>query len=60
MTQIYKKIELNAISMKKIFVLLLIFPLLVFSQKIKTKKDKILLDEKEIGIIKESAIHALI
>lgn len=46
--------------MKKIFVLLLIFPLLVFSQKIKTKKDKILLDEKEIGIIKESAIHALI
>lgn len=41
--------------MKKIFVLLLIFPCLVFSQKIKTKKDKILLDEKEIGIIKESA-----
>jgi hypothetical protein len=41
--------------MKKIFCLLVLIPFLAFSQKIKTKKDKVLFDEKEVAILKEPA-----
>lgn len=40
--------------MKKLLFLFLIIPFLGTAQKIKLKKDKILLGEKEIGIIKEN------
>ncbi|MDR2204796.1 MAG: hypothetical protein LBE36_01365 [Flavobacteriaceae bacterium] len=41
--------------MKKLFFILLLLPVAMFPQKIKTKKDRILLNEKEIGIFKENA-----
>lgn len=39
--------------MKKIIFLLLLIPFMAFSQKIKTKKDKVLVDEKEIAILND-------
>lgn len=39
--------------MKKMIVLLLLLPLLIFSQKIKTKKDRVLIDEKEVAIFND-------
>ncbi|WP_177735788.1 hypothetical protein [Flavobacterium inviolabile] len=39
--------------MKKIILLLLLCPLISFSQKIKTKKDRVLIDEKEVAILKD-------
>ncbi|HEX8561379.1 MAG TPA: hypothetical protein VF676_00240 [Flavobacterium sp.] len=37
--------------MKKIILLLLFLPVLAFAQKIKTKKDRILFDDKEVAIL---------
>ncbi|UUC45458.1 hypothetical protein [Flavobacterium cerinum] len=39
--------------MKKFTLILLLLPFLAFSQKLKTKKDRILIDEKEVAIFKE-------
>ena len=39
--------------MKKIIFLLLLLPMIVLSQKIKTKKDKVLVDEKEVAILND-------
>ncbi len=39
--------------MKKYLLILLLVPVLAFSQKLKTKKDRILFDEKEVAIYKE-------
>jgi len=39
--------------MKTIFYLLLLVPFFSFAQKIKTKKDRILIDEKEVAIFKD-------
>ncbi|WP_300487239.1 hypothetical protein [Flavobacterium sp.] len=39
--------------MKKITLILLLLPFLSFSQKITTKKDRVLIDEKEVAIFKE-------
>lgn len=39
--------------MKKIILLLLLLPMIALSQKIKTKKDKVLVDEKEVAILND-------
>ena len=44
---------INIKTMKKIILLLVMLPILSFSQKIKTKKDRILVDEKEVAIFND-------
>lgn len=39
--------------MRKIIVVLLLLPALIFAQKFKTKKDRVLIDEKEIAILND-------
>mgnify|MGYP003611172705 CR=1 FL=1 len=39
--------------MKKIIFLLLLLPMIAFSQKIKTKKDRVLIDDKEVAILND-------
>jgi hypothetical protein len=43
---------IKKLTMKKLLLLLLLLPAITFGQKIKTKKDKVLFDDKEVCILK--------